>query len=130
MICYSLQMQRDVTSGVNTLFYMFFSILGYSLKPLPVSSSQKLDTFVTRQLEEKLRAARVCTPHFFKEMFFETTYMNVAFQFKGESLQQEKEVSADPASRLQSLRGRDRVTRFDREVSNSPSLKWLNTFSH
>uniref|UniRef100_A0A3B3BF83 Coiled-coil and C2 domain containing 2A n=1 Tax=Oryzias melastigma TaxID=30732 RepID=A0A3B3BF83_ORYME len=69
---------------------------GYSLKPLPVSSSQKLDTFVTRHLEEKLRAAR----------------------FKGESLQQEKEVSADPASRLQSLRGRDRVTRFDRETDS------------
>ncbi|RVE74087.1 hypothetical protein OJAV_G00037800 [Oryzias javanicus] len=69
---------------------------GYSLKPLPVSSSQKLDTFVTRHLEEKLRAART----------------------KGESLQQEKEVSADPGSRLQSLRGRDRATRFDRETDS------------
>ncbi|KAL7396300.1 hypothetical protein ABVT39_003795 [Epinephelus coioides] len=56
-------------------------------------SSQHLDSFVTRRLEEKLRAARS----------------------KGESLQQE-EASLEPASRLQSLRDRDTVTRFDREV--------------
>ncbi|KAG7228889.1 hypothetical protein INR49_008667 [Caranx melampygus] len=35
---------------------------------------------------------------------------------KGESLQQEEEVSFEPASRLQSLRHRDTVTRFDKEV--------------
>ncbi|XP_068449249.1 coiled-coil and C2 domain-containing protein 2A-like isoform X1 [Clinocottus analis] len=50
-----------------------------------------LDSFVTRRLEERLRAAR----------------------YKGESLQQ---ASLEPPSRLQSLRDRDTVTRFDREV--------------
>ena len=45
--------------------------------------------------------------------------MNGVFQSKGESLQQE-EASLEPASRLQSLRDRDTVTRFDREVSISP----------
>ncbi|KAM7410419.1 hypothetical protein PAMA_001723 [Pampus argenteus] len=54
--------------------------------------SQQLDSSVTRRLEEKLRAAR----------------------FKGESLQ-EQEASLEPVSRLQSLRDRDTVTRFDRE---------------
>uniref|UniRef100_A0A4W6E0K1 Coiled-coil and C2 domain containing 2A n=1 Tax=Lates calcarifer TaxID=8187 RepID=A0A4W6E0K1_LATCA len=39
----------------------------------------------------------------------------------GESLQQE-EALLEPASRLQSLRDRDTVTRFDREVSIYPSL--------
>lgn len=39
------------------------------------------------------------------------------FQSKGESLQQQEEASLEPASRLQSLRDRDTVTRFDREVS-------------
>ncbi|XP_023810274.1 coiled-coil and C2 domain-containing protein 2A isoform X2 [Oryzias latipes] len=72
------------------------SLRGHSLKPLHVSSSQKLDSFVTRHLEEKLRAAR----------------------FKVENLQQEEEVSADPTSRLQSLRGKDRLTRFDRETDS------------
>ncbi|XP_068581544.1 coiled-coil and C2 domain-containing protein 2A isoform X2 [Cebidichthys violaceus] len=52
-----------------------------------------LDSLVTRRLEERLRAARS----------------------KGESLQQQ-EASLEPASRLQSLRDRDTVTRFDREV--------------
>ncbi|XP_034386922.1 coiled-coil and C2 domain-containing protein 2A isoform X2 [Cyclopterus lumpus] len=52
-----------------------------------------LDSFVTRRLEERLRAARS----------------------KGESFQQQ-ETSQEPASRLQSLRDRDTVTRFDREV--------------
>ncbi|XP_042272051.1 coiled-coil and C2 domain-containing protein 2A isoform X2 [Thunnus maccoyii] len=57
--------------------------------------SHQLDSFVTRRLEEKLRAARS----------------------KGESLQQQ-EASLEPASRLQSLRDRDTVTRFDREVDS------------
>ncbi|XP_031724303.1 coiled-coil and C2 domain-containing protein 2A isoform X1 [Anarrhichthys ocellatus] len=52
-----------------------------------------MDSLVTRRLEERLRAARS----------------------KGESLQQQ-EASLEPASRLQSLRDRDTVTRFDREV--------------
>uniref|UniRef100_A0A3B4Y177 Coiled-coil and C2 domain containing 2A n=1 Tax=Seriola lalandi dorsalis TaxID=1841481 RepID=A0A3B4Y177_SERLL len=43
--------------------------------------------------------------------------MALVFQSKGESLQQEEEVSLEPASRLQSLRDRDTVTRFDQEVS-------------
>ncbi|XP_032380927.1 coiled-coil and C2 domain-containing protein 2A isoform X1 [Etheostoma spectabile] len=55
------------------------------------ASSQHLDSFVTRRLEETLRAARS----------------------KGESLQQQ-EASLEPASRLQSLRDRDAVTRFDK----------------
>ncbi|XP_012716702.2 coiled-coil and C2 domain-containing protein 2A isoform X3 [Fundulus heteroclitus] len=60
------------------------------------SSSQHLDTYVTRHLQEKLRAARS----------------------KGESLQQQEasEVSAEPVSRLQRLKNRDTVTRFDREA--------------
>ncbi|XP_026160597.1 coiled-coil and C2 domain-containing protein 2A isoform X2 [Mastacembelus armatus] len=56
-------------------------------------SHQTLDDILTRQLEERLRAARS----------------------KGESLQQE-EASLKPVSRLQNLRDRDTVTRFDREV--------------
>ncbi|XP_053178319.1 coiled-coil and C2 domain-containing protein 2A [Scomber japonicus] len=56
------------------------------------SSSQQLDNFMTQRLEEKLRAARS----------------------KGESLQLQ-EASREPPSRLQSLRDRDTVTRFDRE---------------
>ncbi|KAI3369014.1 hypothetical protein L3Q82_025986 [Scortum barcoo] len=67
---------------------------GPSSKIHHTPTSQHLDLFVTRRLEEKLRAAR----------------------FKGESLQEE-EASLEPASRLQSLRDRDTVTRFDREVS-------------
>ena len=39
------------------------------------------------------------------------------FQSKAESLLQ-KEASIEPASRLQSLRDRDALTRFDREVSD------------
>ncbi|XP_050933184.1 coiled-coil and C2 domain-containing protein 2A [Lates calcarifer] len=58
-----------------------------------IAGSQNLDNSVTRRLEERLRAARS----------------------KGESLQQE-EALLEPASRLQSLRDRDTVTRFDREV--------------
>ncbi|KAM8887666.1 coiled-coil and C2 domain-containing protein 2A isoform 1-T1 [Synchiropus picturatus] len=56
-----------------------------------ITSSQQLDTVVTRRLEEKLKAARS----------------------KGESLQ-EQEASFDIPSRLQSLRDRETVTRFDR----------------
>ncbi|XP_077964880.1 coiled-coil and C2 domain-containing protein 2A isoform X3 [Gasterosteus aculeatus] len=52
-----------------------------------------LDSVVTRRLEERLRAARS----------------------KGETLQQQ-EAPLEPVSRLQSLRDRDTVTRFDREV--------------
>ncbi|XP_029282132.1 coiled-coil and C2 domain-containing protein 2A isoform X2 [Cottoperca gobio] len=63
-----------------------------SQRGLP-SKSQHLDSSVTRRLEEKLRAARS----------------------KGESLQ-EQEASLEPPSRLQSLRDRETVTRFDREV--------------
>ncbi|XP_074490630.1 coiled-coil and C2 domain-containing protein 2A isoform X1 [Sebastes fasciatus] len=66
---------------------------GLSSRIQQTPSSQHLDSFVTRRLEEKLRAARS----------------------KGESLQQE-EASLEPASRLQSLRDRDTVTRFDRQV--------------
>ncbi|XP_072246111.1 coiled-coil and C2 domain-containing protein 2A [Leuresthes tenuis] len=66
---------------------------GLSLRSQPSSTSQQLDDFVTRHLEEKLRAARS----------------------KVESPNQQ-EASAEPVSRLQSLRDRDTVTRFDREV--------------
>ncbi|XP_030584227.1 coiled-coil and C2 domain-containing protein 2A isoform X2 [Archocentrus centrarchus] len=55
--------------------------------------TQHLDDFVTRRLQEKLKAARS----------------------KGESLQ-DQEASLELTSRLQSLRDRDTVTRFDREV--------------
>ncbi|XP_039985612.1 coiled-coil and C2 domain-containing protein 2A isoform X2 [Xiphias gladius] len=66
---------------------------GLSSRLQHTAGSQHLDDSVTRHLEEKLRAARS----------------------KGESLQQE-EASREPGSRLQSLRDRDTVTRFDREV--------------
>ncbi|XP_071343109.1 coiled-coil and C2 domain-containing protein 2A isoform X2 [Trachinotus anak] len=70
---------------------------GLSSRIQYTASSQHLDNFVTRHLEEKLRAARS----------------------KGESLQQEEEeASLEPASRLQSLRDRDTVTRFDKEVDS------------
>ncbi|XP_051232359.1 coiled-coil and C2 domain-containing protein 2A isoform X2 [Dicentrarchus labrax] len=69
------------------------SLRGLSSRIQHTSGSQHLDDFVTRRLEEKLRAARS----------------------KGESLQQQ-EASLESASRLQSLRDRDTVTRFDREV--------------
>lgn len=45
-------------------------------------------------------------------------------QSKGESLHQE-EASLESASRLQSLRDRDTMTRFDREVSISYLLTCL-----
>ncbi|XP_060934901.1 coiled-coil and C2 domain-containing protein 2A [Limanda limanda] len=70
-------------------------------RPLTVSKremqhttgSQHLDSSVKKYLEERLRAA----------------------MSKGQSLQQE-EASPEPASRLQSFRDRDTITRFDREV--------------
>uniref|UniRef100_A0A1A7XKZ0 Coiled-coil and C2 domain containing 2A n=1 Tax=Iconisemion striatum TaxID=60296 RepID=A0A1A7XKZ0_9TELE len=62
-----------------------------SRTPQP-SSSVFLDTFVTQHLQEKLRAARS----------------------KGEKLQQ-LEASVQSTSRLQQLRDRDTVTRFDKE---------------
>uniref|UniRef100_G3PLR0 DUF5523 domain-containing protein n=1 Tax=Gasterosteus aculeatus aculeatus TaxID=481459 RepID=G3PLR0_GASAC len=58
-----------------------------------LSPDSHLDSVVTRRLEERLRAARS----------------------KGETLQQQ-EAPLEPVSRLQSLRDRDTVTRFDREV--------------
>ncbi|TKS74879.1 Coiled-coil and C2 domain-containing protein 2A [Collichthys lucidus] len=72
------------------------SLRGLPSKTQHPSGSQHLDDSVTRRLEERLRLARS----------------------KGESLQQqeEEEASLEPASRLQSLRDRDTVTRFDREV--------------
>ncbi|XP_044054572.1 coiled-coil and C2 domain-containing protein 2A isoform X2 [Siniperca chuatsi] len=69
------------------------SLRGFSSRIQHTPGSQHLDSLVTKRLEEKLRAARS----------------------KGESLQ-EQEASLEPASRLQSLRDRDTVTRFDREV--------------
>ncbi|XP_041861355.1 coiled-coil and C2 domain-containing protein 2A [Melanotaenia boesemani] len=66
---------------------------GISLKAQHASTSQHLDDFMTQHFEEKLKAARS----------------------KVENLQQE-EASAEPVSRLQSLRDRDTVTRFDRKV--------------
>ncbi|KAM4739626.1 coiled-coil and C2 domain-containing protein 2A isoform 2-T2 [Anableps anableps] len=69
---------------------------GLSVRPEHSSSSQHLDTFVTRHLQEKLRAARS----------------------KGLSLQQQEasEASAEPVSRLQRLKDRETITRFDREA--------------
>ncbi|KAM9761680.1 coiled-coil and C2 domain-containing protein 2A isoform 3-T3 [Menidia menidia] len=66
---------------------------GLSFRTQLASTSQNLDTSVTQHLEGKLRAARS----------------------KAESIHQQ-EASAEPVSRLQSLRDRDTVTRFDREV--------------
>uniref|UniRef100_A0A3B4VDH7 Coiled-coil and C2 domain containing 2A n=1 Tax=Seriola dumerili TaxID=41447 RepID=A0A3B4VDH7_SERDU len=70
---------------------------GETLKRTLRAQRQRRKKRVTRHLEEKLRAARS----------------------KGESLQQEEEVSLEPASRLQSLRDRDTVTRFDQEQAES-----------
>ncbi|XP_047231585.1 coiled-coil and C2 domain-containing protein 2A isoform X1 [Girardinichthys multiradiatus] len=60
------------------------------------SSSKHLDAFVTKHLQEKLKAARS----------------------KGESLQQQEASAAStkPVSRLKRLKNRDTVTRFDSEV--------------
>uniref|UniRef100_A0A3P8UI20 Coiled-coil and C2 domain containing 2A n=1 Tax=Cynoglossus semilaevis TaxID=244447 RepID=A0A3P8UI20_CYNSE len=58
------------------------------------SGSQHFDSNVTQQLKERLRAARS----------------------KAGSLQQEESSSLESGSRLQSLRHRDTVTRFDRET--------------
>ncbi|XP_060885463.1 coiled-coil and C2 domain-containing protein 2A isoform X1 [Labrus mixtus] len=69
------------------------SLKGRSSKILHSPGSQHLDDLVTRRLQEKLNAARS----------------------KGESLQ-EQEAPLEPPSRLQGLRDRDTVTRFDREV--------------
>ncbi|XP_075901549.1 coiled-coil and C2 domain-containing protein 2A isoform X3 [Nelusetta ayraudi] len=69
-----------------------------SLRSLPsrslhASGSQRLDDFVTRRLEERLKAAKS----------------------RAESLRQQQQPVLEPVSRLQSLRDRDTVTRFDRE---------------
>lgn len=69
------------------------SLRGHSSKALHSLGSQHLDNFVTRRLQERLKAART----------------------KGETLQ-EQEAALDPPSRLQGLRDRDTVTRFDPEV--------------
>uniref|UniRef100_A0A671WJU5 Coiled-coil and C2 domain containing 2A n=1 Tax=Sparus aurata TaxID=8175 RepID=A0A671WJU5_SPAAU len=69
------------------------SLRGLSSRIQHTADSQHLDDFVTRRLEEKRRAARA----------------------KVENAQPQ-EVSPEPASRLQSLRDRDTVTRFDRAV--------------
>ncbi|XP_061593922.1 coiled-coil and C2 domain-containing protein 2A [Cololabis saira] len=68
---------------------------GFSLRPQHASSSQHLEASVTQHLEERLRAARS----------------------RGESLKQ-PDTSPEPPSRLQSLRDRDPVTRFDREAGS------------
>ncbi|CAB1451133.1 unnamed protein product [Pleuronectes platessa] len=62
------------------------------------TGSQHLDSSVKKYLEERLRAA----------------------MSKGQSLQQE-DASPEPASRLQSFRDRDTITRFDREVEPEKS---------
>ncbi|XP_015259772.1 PREDICTED: coiled-coil and C2 domain-containing protein 2A [Cyprinodon variegatus] len=69
---------------------------GFSVRSEHSSTSQHLDTLVTRHLQEKLRAARS----------------------KGDSLQQQEasEASTEPVSRLQRLKNRNTATRFDREV--------------
>ncbi|XP_007550804.1 coiled-coil and C2 domain-containing protein 2A isoform X1 [Poecilia formosa] len=74
---------------------------GVSVKSEQPSSSLHLDTFVTRHLQEKLRAARS----------------------KGESLQQQETSrdSSEPVSRLQRLKDRDTITRFDREADPTSS---------
>ncbi|XP_073331790.1 coiled-coil and C2 domain-containing protein 2A [Pagrus major] len=69
------------------------SLRGFSSRLQHSPGSQHLDDFVTRRLEEKRRAARA----------------------KVENAQPQ-EASPEPASRLQSLRDRDTVTRFDRAV--------------
>ncbi|XP_047443097.1 coiled-coil and C2 domain-containing protein 2A isoform X3 [Mugil cephalus] len=66
---------------------------GVSSRTHSSASSQQLDDFLTQRLQEKLKATRP----------------------KGVSREQQ-EASPEPVSRLQSLRDRDTVTRFDREV--------------
>lgn len=68
---------------------------GLSSKLQQMPGSQQLDDFMTQRLEEKLRAARS----------------------RGESLQQQ-EPSVEPPSRLQKLKDRATVTRFDRETES------------
>lgn len=90
---------------------------------------------MTRRLEERLKAAKVNpVPSFAASVLFEydleekpcfvwcvigaigTEARPLVFQSRAESLQQQQPV-LEPVSRLQSLRDRDTVTRFDREVS-------------
>lgn len=80
-----------------------------------------LDDFVKRRLEEKLKAARVngvSFSHTQHTIWVKLLLYNLwlVFQSKGESLQ-DKEASLEFPSRLHSLRDRDTITRFDREVS-------------
>lgn len=89
------------------------------------SDSQQLKDSLTERLQERLRAARVI-PTFKKEQ--SEYHMNVIkclvcikrncclFQLNVDEHQQKK-ASLEPASRLQSLRDRDTLTRFDPEVS-------------
>ncbi|XP_034566120.1 coiled-coil and C2 domain-containing protein 2A isoform X2 [Notolabrus celidotus] len=71
------------------------SLRGHSSKSLHSPGSQHLENSVTRRLAERLKAARS----------------------KGESLL-DQEAALEPPSRLQGLRDRDTVTRFDPEVDS------------
>ena len=123
-------------------------LVGLSSRVQHTADSQHLDDFVTRRLEEKRRAARVILTLFFfpfkqtslclieiwkdirfqNHLFCKHLLLQISikmwlpvFQAKVENAQLQ-EVSPEPASRLQSLRDRDTVTRFDRAVSILPQL--------
>lgn len=120
---------------MELLFHDMLCLVGPSSRVQQTPSSRQFDSFVTQRLEEKLRAARVNTVFFLSLSFLKKPSFHLGkrigkiiifmlgsfgalcmFQSKGESLQQQ-EASLEAASRLQSLRERDTVTRFDREVS-------------
>lgn len=100
------------------------SLLGLSRTREQTSGSQQRDDVLIRRLEERLRTARVnltscfCTKQFSGKCVTPNGSIckpsRLVFQSRGESLQQE--AAQEPASRLQNLRDRDTVTRFDREV--------------
>lgn len=115
-------------------------LLGLSSRTEHTPGSQRLGDFVTRSLEERLRAARVNPSLFFEQASLCLNKMkyillqkwlfctqlqvwSLVFQSKAESLQQ-KEASLEPTSRLRSLRDRDTRTRFDQEVSIYLKCGW------
>lgn len=107
--------------------------VGASSRFQQVSDSQQLSDSLTERLQERLRAARVSTTckkeqssftrilHEFNKVLVCIKITSCLFQLNVDKNQQQK-ASLEPVSRLQSLRDRDTVTRFDPEVRTTTSL--------
>ncbi|KAF7652982.1 hypothetical protein LDENG_00089110 [Lucifuga dentata] len=91
------QRELSVTLSPSSEKPPFSRSLGSSERLQQTPSSRHVDNFMRQRMKEKLRAARS----------------------KAESLL-EQEASLEPASRLQSLRDRDTLTRFDRVEPDKP----------